>query len=402
MRLSDSRSEARFRADLGAWLDENQPAGERASDPPRSSGHIPEWAAEWQRSLFEAGWLMPRWPAELGGREATAIEQMIYLEEMSQRRLPRSTNPQGLDVCAATLIDHGAGAQRDDWVPATLRGQMTWCIAVDDVDAADGPAGAEGTLGDAGGRGPTIAEREGVLTLTGALPAPPGAADADRCLCGARVAATGARPDGVAVVAVDLTAAGIERPEPVDAPARTVERGGTLTFTDVVVTEEDFLGQLDEGWPVLQSVRARMRSMRWITSLLATRRALESLADAGRSRGLADDGVFRDTLADLHVEAESVRALAYRALAKQGSDRPNPELAMLPLVTAEVEERVYLAGVEALGADGLDKGIDGPSGWPSGSWAEEWTTAMADRTASRGLGVERDRVAGRVLGLHLR
>ncbi len=402
MRLSDSRSEARFRADLGAWLDENQPAGERASDPPRSSGHIPEWAAEWQRSLFEAGWLMPRWPSELGGREATAIEQMIYLEEMSQRRLPRSTNPQGLDVCAATLIDHGAGAQRDDWVPATLRGQMSWCVAVDDLDVADVPAGAEATLGDAAGRGLTFSERDGVLTLTGSLPAPPGAADADRCLCGARVVATGARPDGVAVVAVDLTTAGVERPEPVDAPGRTVERGGTLTFDDAVVTDEALLGGRDEGWPVLQSVRARMRSMRWITSLLATRRALESLADAGRSRGLADDGVFRDTLADLHVEAESVRALAYRALAKQGSDRPNPELAMLPLVTSEVEERVYLAGVEVLGADGLDKGIDGPSGWPSGSWAEEWTTAMADRTASRGLGDERDRVAGRVLGLRLR
>ena len=48
VRLSDSRSEARFRAELGAWLDENQPAAERASDPPRSSGHIPGWAADWQ------------------------------------------------------------------------------------------------------------------------------------------------------------------------------------------------------------------------------------------------------------------------------------------------------------------------------------------------------------------
>ena len=61
-----------------------------------------------------------------------------------------------------------------------------------------------------------------------------------------------------------------------------------------------------------------------------------------------------------------------------------------------------LAGVEALGADGLDRGIDGPAGWPSGSWAEEWAEAMADRTASGGLGGERDRVAGRVLGLRLR
>lgn len=401
VRLSDSRSEARFRADLASWLEENQPAGERASDPARSSGHIPEWAAQWQRSLFDAGWLVPRWPAELGGREASAIEQLIYLEEMSQRRLPRSTNPQGLDVCAATLVDHGVGFQLEVWVPATLRGQMSWCLAVDDVEAPDGSADVEGAL-DEPPHGITVSERDGVLVLTGSLPAPPGAADADRCLCGARVTEPGGRLEGVAVVAVDLAAPGVARPEPVDTPGRAVEREGTLSFADVVLAEVDVVGGRDEGWPVLQSVRARMRSMRWITSLLATRRALESLADAGRSRGLADDGVFRDTLAGLHVEAESVRALAYRALAKQATDRPNPELAMLPLVTAEVEERVYLAGVEALGADGLDKGIDGPAGWPSGSWAEEWSAVMSDRTASGRLGDERDRVAGRVLGLRLR
>ena len=41
----------------------------------------------------------------------------------------------------------------------------------------------------------------------------------------------------------------------------------------------------------------------------------------------------------LQVEADAVRALAYRALARQSTGRPNPELAMLPLVTAQVEER---------------------------------------------------------------
>lgn len=399
MRLSDSRAEARFRTELVAWLDENQPAGERASDPPRSSGHIPDWAAEWQRSLFEAGWLVPRWPPELGGREATAIEQMIYLEEMSQRRLPRSTNPQGLDVCAPTLADHGVGGQRDEWVPATLRGEMSWCIAVGEIDPTGEAGAGDGAGAAAGGRGITIDSIDGALVLRGAVPAPPGAADADRCLCGARVATTAAGLDRVAVVAVDLTSPGVARPAPVDVPGRTVEGEGTLAFTDVVVAEDAPVGARDQGWPVLQSVRARMRSMGWITSLLATRRALDSLAEAGRSRGLAEDAVFRDTLAGLHVEADSVRALAYRALAKQSTDRPNPELAMLPLVTAEVEERVYLAGLEALGADGLDRGIDGPGGWPSGSWAEEWAAAMAARTASGGLGAERDRVAGRVLGL---
>jgi alkylation response protein AidB-like acyl-CoA dehydrogenase len=116
----------------------------------------------------------------------------------------------------------------------------------------------------------------------------------------------------VALVAVDLAAPGVLRP---DADA------DSLAFEDVAVAEDDIVGAGDQGWPAVQSVRARLRSVRWITSLLAIQRALDALADVGRGRGLADDAVFRHTLANLQVEADGVRALAYRALAKQG-DRP--------------------------------------------------------------------------------
>ena len=394
MRLSDRRAEARFRAELTAWLDENQPAADRASEPPRSSGHIPAWAQDWQRTLFDAGWLVPRWPPELGGRDASAIEQMIYLEELARRRVPRTTNPQGLDVCAPTLADHGVGAQQDDWLPATLRGETSWCVAVDEAEVVEPVDGTARSTSTASGLPPVIAAgADGGLRLRGSVAAPAGAADADRCLCGVTVEPGARGLHEVALVAVDLRVEGVSRP---------TDTSPRLVFDEVVIESEQVIGEGDQGWPVLQSVRARLRSVRWITSLLAIERALGSLADVGRSRGLADDGVFRDTLAGLRVEADAVRALAYRALAKQTTGRPNPELAMLPLVTAQIEERVYLTGLEVLGADGLDMGLDGPQGWPSGSWATEWADATAEVAASGGLGAERDRVAGRALGLRLR
>jgi alkylation response protein AidB-like acyl-CoA dehydrogenase len=381
VRLSDSRSEGRFRAELESWLAENEPAADRLSDPPRSTGHIPGWAREWQRALFDAGWLVPRWPPELGGRNATAVEQMIYLEELSRRRLPRTTNPQGLDVCAPTLVDLGRGRQRDEWVPATLHGALSWCVAVDESEPGDGTAGLAAT-----------GERDGALVVHGTVPAPAGAGHADRCLCALWAPKARGRLDGVALVAIDLAAPGVLRPD-ADTDA--------LAFEDVAVSEDEIVGAGDQGWPAVQSVRARLRSVRWIISLLAIQRALEALADVGRGRGLADDAVFRHTLAGLQVEADAVRALAYRALAKQGTGRPNPELAMLPLVTREVEQRIYLVGVESLGTDGLDLGLDGPQAWPSGSWASEWLGATAEAAATGGLPAERDRVAGRVLGLPL-
>ena len=196
----------------------------------------------------------------------------------------------------------------------------------------------------------------------------------------------------MAVLAVDLARPGVTRPD---------GDGGELVLDDVVVGEDEIVGGADQGWPALQSVRARLRSVRWITSLLAIQRALDALADVGRGRGLADDAVFRHTLAGLQVEADAVRALAYRALAKQGTGRPNPELAMLPLVTREAEQRIYLTGVESLGTDGLDLGLDGPRSWPSGSWASEWLGATAESAAAGGSAAERDRVAGRILGVPL-
>ena len=39
---------------------------------------------------------MPGWPAELGGRDASPVQQMIYFEEMSRREIPRSLNPQAV------------------------------------------------------------------------------------------------------------------------------------------------------------------------------------------------------------------------------------------------------------------------------------------------------------------
>ena len=119
--------------------------------------------------------------------------------------------------------------------------------------------------------------------------------------------------------------------------------------------------------------------------------------------------MFRDTLAGLQVEADAVRALAYRALAKQGTGRPNPELAMLPLVTARDRASASTSlGLEALGADGLDMGLDGPHGLAQrlvgqrvgrhddhGHGGGRRARPVAGRVSACG---SADRVAGRALG----
>jgi alkylation response protein AidB-like acyl-CoA dehydrogenase len=388
MRLGDSRGTGRFRAELEAWLDEHPPPGTRAADPPLSSGHLPDWARDWQRTLFDAGWLMPRWPAGLGGRSAGPVEHMAYLEEMSRRQVPRSLNPQGLDVCAPVLVEHGDDEQRERWTLATLRGEITWCLAV----SHDG-----GPTGGAPSPGFRLAERDRQLVVSGREPAPPGAQHADWCLCAAQVVGRARDiPADLAVLVVDLRATGVVRPLRPEL-ADGAHDPDELIFDDVVLGPDAVVNAAG-GTAVVDAARAHERTARWTTRLLEAQRALEALVASSQAHGLAHDPVFRDRVAELRVDCDGTRALAYRAFAKEASGRRAPELAMLPFLTQDLCQRVHLAGTEALGSDGLDLGLDGPFPWPSGAWPAQWLGAVAD-TASVNPLTERERVAARVLGL---
>ena len=111
------------------------------SRPKQSSADLPQWAREWQRTLFDAGWLVPGWPPELGGRNANPMQQMIYFEEMSRREIPRSLNPQGLGIIAPSIKDYGTPEQREKFLLPTLRAEIAWCLGMSEPGhARENPA----------------------------------------------------------------------------------------------------------------------------------------------------------------------------------------------------------------------------------------------------------------------
>src|SRR4051812_50145557 len=98
MHLRWSDEAEAFRRELDDWLDANQPTPEEMKEPKLSSAHLPDWARAWQRRLFEAGWLVPGWPPELGGGNAPPGQQMIYFGGMARRGGPPSLNPPGRSI----------------------------------------------------------------------------------------------------------------------------------------------------------------------------------------------------------------------------------------------------------------------------------------------------------------
>ena len=85
--------------------------------------------------MFEAGYLVPGWPPELGGRNATPEEQMVYFEVITERMAPRSLNPQGLSICAASIVEYGTDDQKERFVLPTLKGEITWCVGMSEPNA---------------------------------------------------------------------------------------------------------------------------------------------------------------------------------------------------------------------------------------------------------------------------
>ncbi len=136
MRLATDENLLEFRREFEEWLDAHLPGPDVVEQEHRnSSAHLPGWARDFQRELFEAGYLVPGWPPELGGRNATPQEQMIYFEVISERQVPRSLNPQGLSICAASIVEFGTDEQKARFVVPTLKGEITWCLGMSEPNA---------------------------------------------------------------------------------------------------------------------------------------------------------------------------------------------------------------------------------------------------------------------------
>jgi alkylation response protein AidB-like acyl-CoA dehydrogenase len=129
MKLRFDESAEAFRRELSDWLDANLPDEAVTVVRSQSSADVPEWARRWQRTMFDAGWLVPGNPPEYGGRNASLLEQFVHREELGRRRIQLSANPQGLNIIVPSLLAFGTDEQKRRWALPILRAEMTAALA---------------------------------------------------------------------------------------------------------------------------------------------------------------------------------------------------------------------------------------------------------------------------------
>jgi alkylation response protein AidB-like acyl-CoA dehydrogenase len=387
-----------FREELRAWLAANQPTREEMSNEPwLSSAHVTSWARDWQRRLFDAGWLVPGWPPELGGRNATPVQQLVYFEEFARIPMMRSYNVQGLTIIAPSIRDYGSAEQQERYLVPTLRADITWCLGMSEPGAGS----------DLASLSTRAALDDDIFVVNGQKVWTSGAAHADLCFCFVRTDPEAPKHRGISVLIIDMKSAGVSvrpLPELVDKDRADFNE---VFFENVEVPRQNLVGELNQGWSITTGSLAHERGMLWTSQVARIEQKIDELvalgaepAPEGGRRG--DDPRFRDQVAALYVESQALKFMGYRGFAKVARGEASPEHSVMKLLGSELEQKLCLTAMEALGPAALDvafgrHAFDEAEGAPP--WARQYLYTFSNTIAGGTSEIQRNIIAQRVLGL---
>ena len=93
------------------------------------------------QKLARQGWIAVSWPQEYGGQSRSPLEQFVFVEEMSYARAPTAAHTCGSELVGPALIAFGTLEQKENFLPAILRGERTFCLGYSESEAGSDLAG---------------------------------------------------------------------------------------------------------------------------------------------------------------------------------------------------------------------------------------------------------------------
>jgi alkylation response protein AidB-like acyl-CoA dehydrogenase len=377
-----------FRAEFAAFLDEHLPSAAEALERPRSVSHMPQWARQWQRLLFDNGWLLPSQPPEFGGRNATVLQQFVHLEELCRRRIYHSFNPQGVNIVAASLITFGTDEQKHRWAVPILRAEITASLGMSEPSAGSDLASLR-----------TRAVLDGDhFVVNGQKVWTSGAHHADVLLTFVRTDSDAPKHKGISALVIPTGTEGVvRRPFPSICGQDDLDFNEVF-FTDVRVPAENLVGPLNEGWRVANGSLGHERTMMWLGF---ADRMDNLLADVTPTTALE-----RDQYATLVMDLQALRLLGSAALARAArGEQDTASVSVLKLLGSEAEQRGFEHALASAGPEGLSHpSTTGPYAHMNldhyfASWFERYVRSFGGTIAGGTSEIQRNIIAQQVLGL---
>jgi len=269
-----------------------------------------EIAQRFCRVLADEGLLCMAWPEEHGGRGASPWEQTAVREEMWAHHEPRGAQYMGVNWVGPAIMRHGTVAQQRWHLPPIARGEVIWCQGFSEPNAGSDLASLQ-----------TAARRDGDgWHVSGQKIWTSYATMAQWCFLLARTSRGERKQQGITVFLVPMDDPAIEvRPI---ASMLGPHHLNEVFFDELWVTEAHVLGQVDEGWKVVQEVLAFERV--GIARYARCERLLRLAPDALGDRWEDLPGELRNRWARMLMHCRRARLLAYRVVGLHSAGRVRP------------------------------------------------------------------------------
>jgi alkylation response protein AidB-like acyl-CoA dehydrogenase len=388
MDLTLSPSEEEFRDEVRTWIAANNPGPE----PEGSLDEVMAFRREWQLKLHAAGWAGIAWPQEYGGRGATQIEQAIFVGEAAAQEAPSPANVLGLAMGGPVVIAHGTDAQKQRYLEPILTGEEIWCQGFSEPESGSDLASLK-----------TRAVKDGdEWVVTGQKVWTTFAQYAKWCMLVARTDRDAPKHQGLTYFLMDMEQEGVEA-KPL------VQITGEGEFNEVFmeearIPEENVVGDVGGGWGVAITTLMNERAGLAFGAIAQIQNSLGRLARLAKEVRLdggsaADDTYYRQRIAQLHIEAETMRLNAYRGLTKtMQSGIPGPEGSLGKWQWADINQDLTELALEIEGAyaplaRGSKQAID------NGAWQYGFLRSRANSIEGGTTDILKNIIAERVLGL---
>ena len=303
------------------------------------------------REMGTDGWLGVGWPEEYGGGGLTAIEQLIFFDELRRAGAPLPFVT--LNTVGPALMAHGSQEHKSEFLPRILAGDAHFAIGYTEPDAGTDLASLK-----------TSAVRDGdEWVINGTKIFTSGADDADYIWLAARTDADVKKHQGITIFIVDTALPGFSA-----SPIHTVGGGHTCMsyYENVRVPDSMIVGGLNQGWRLITTQLSHERvglaafggiAFKYLDDVVAW--ATETLDSAGLR--LVDDPRVQQALGEASARLEAMKVMNWRMAWGLEQDVLDPaQASAVKVYSTETLIDVYRLLQEVVGVSGaLRKGSGG-------------------------------------------
>ncbi|HYB37735.1 MAG TPA: acyl-CoA dehydrogenase family protein [Mycobacterium sp.] len=329
----------------------------------------------WDHVLYDAGLSVITWPRKYGGRDATLLQRVVFEEEYFRAGAPGRASANGTSMLAPTLFAHGTQEQLDRILPKMASGEEIWAQAWSEPESGSDLASLRSTA----------TKTDGGWLLNGQKIWSSRAPFGDKAFGLFRSDPQAERHRGLTYFMFDLRAEGVTvRPI---AQLNGDTGFGEIFLDNVLVPDEDVIGEVNDGWRAAMSTSSNERgiSLRSPARFLA---AAERLAKLWKHNG--SPAAFGDRVADAWIKAQGYRLHTFGTVTRLAS---GGELGAESSVT-----KVFWSDLDvALHQTALD--IQGADAELADSWTEGLLFALGGPIYAGTNEIQRNIIAERLLGL---